>query len=235
MGPWTMALLDLLAIIFGLLVFALFHHVLPTWFPRQRIPEPVAISTPAPQEIVPVPAAEAETPETTPTPQRSGMWGERYAEQFTDGEVIQTENSYQSANLNITLTRYDFNIDDYEQAVYVQDIYVRSIDCFHRCFAEDTYGKAITEGVLSMANRRNAVAAVNGDYYGHNNGGIVICDGVMYRDDFGADIQTLILFRDGTMKGYNKASEFDAQQVMADGAWQSFCARPTREGRRRDC
>ena len=225
---WLLLVIDCVLIGVSLLVFALFDHVIPV--KQAAVPvvqaqaAPTVVPTAAPEQ--PAEGGDAPVQPTEAPAPAVGDFSQRFPGKFTDGEVIQTENSYQSANLNITLTRYDFNIDDYEQAVYVQDIYVRSIDCFHRCFAEDTYGKAITEGVLSMANRRNAVAAVNGDYYGHNNGGIVICDGVMYRDNFGADIQTLILFRDGTMKGYSKASEFDAQQVMADGAWQSFSFGP---------
>ena len=225
---WLLAVIDCVLIGVSLVVFALFDHVIPekqAAVPVAQAVVPTVAPTQAPEQ--PADAAGDALPQPTETPAPMvGDFSQKFADKFTDGEVIQTENSYRSANLNITLTRYDFQVGSYEQAVYVQDIYVRSIDCIHRRFAEDTFGKAITEGVLSMANRSNAVAAVNGDYYGHNNGGIVICDGVMYRDNFGADIQTLVLFRDGTMKGYTKESEFDAQQVMADGAWQSFSFGP---------
>ena len=228
--PWLLLVIDCVLIGVSLLVFALFDHVIPerqAAVPVAQVQvtaQPVAASTEAPGQAADGDVALLQ-PTETPAP-AVGDFSQKFADKFTDGEVIQTENSYQSANLNITLTRYDFTVGDYEQAVYVEDIYVRTIDCFRRRFAEDTFGKAITEGVLSMANRSNAVAAVNGDYYGHNNGGIVICDGVMYRDNFGADIQTLVLFRDGTMKGYTDASQFDARQVMADGAWQSFSFGP---------
>ncbi|MBR1820053.1 MAG: phosphodiester glycosidase family protein [Clostridia bacterium] len=221
-----------------LVVFALFDHVIPVKQQAVAIPQatvlPTATPQPAPVEgdsdSEAAPSADEEAGQIASTEaepmQIAGDFSAKFADKFTDGEVIQTETSYQSANLNITLSHYEFSVGSYEQVAYVQDIYVRSIDCIHRRFAEDTFGKAITEGVLNMANRSNAVAAVNGDYYGHNNGGIVICDGVLYRDSFGADMQTLVLFRDGTMKCYRQASEFNAEQVMADGAWQSFSFGP---------
>lgn len=236
---WQLFLIDFALVGICLLVFALFDHVIPVKQQAVSVvsatmqPEIAALAVPteAPAEA-PAPAGEdgaSAAPEAAATPEPApaiGDFSQKFADKFTSGEVIQTADSYQSANLNITLSRYDFSIGSYEEVAYVQDIYVRSIDCIHRCFAEDTFGKAITESVLEMANRSGAVCAINGDYYGHNNGGIVICDGVLYRDNFGADIQTLVLFRDGTMKCYRSASEFNAQQVMADGAWQSFSFGP---------
>ncbi len=170
--------------------------------------------------------ADASGEDAVPAQPAPGDFSQKFADKFTDGEVIQTETTYQSANLNITLNHYTFSIKDEQQNVYVQDIYIRSIECLRRCFAKDTYGKAIVESVQSMSDRSNAIGAINGDYYGHNNGGIVIMDGVMYRDRFGADIQTAVIFRDGNMKCYDNASMFDAKQVMEDGAWQSFSFGP---------
>lgn len=227
---WLLLLVDCALIGVSLLVFALFDHVIPEKRAAVPVAQPhatvQAAATEAPAQLADADADDA-LPQATEVPApATGDFSQKFAGMFTDGEVIQTENSYRSANLNITLSKYEFNVGSYEETAYVQDIYVRSIDCIHRRFAEDTFGKAITENVLAMANRSNAVAAVNGDYYGHNNGGIVICDGVMYRDNFGADMQTLVLFRDGTMKCYQKASEFDPEQVMAEGAWQSFSFGP---------
>lgn len=237
---WQLFVIDVALIGVCLVVFALFDHVIPV--ANQSVaagPDatPTAVvsaqadpSDEGPGEGAPaqIPANAENTTIQAPVAAESavGDFSRKFADKFTDGDIIQTQTSYQSANLNITLNHYTFDIDGEKQSVFVQDIYVRSIDCIRRCFAKDTYGKAITESVQSMSDRSNAIGAINGDYYGHNNGGIVIMDGVMYRDVFGADIQTAVLFRNGTMKCYNKASQFDAKQVMADGAWQSFSFGP---------
>ena len=218
MGPWTMALLDLLAIIFGLLVFALFHHVLPTWFPRQRIPEPVAISTPAPQEIVPVPAAEAETPETTPKPQRSGMWGERYAEQFTDGEVIQTENSYRSGNVSVTVETVSMDGLVY----HVAEIYVSDLKYLRAALGQDEWGHS--EMPLDQARRHRAVVAISGDHYYARWEGFVIRNGMIYRDNPSEDL--CVLLQDGRMFTYS-AGELDWDTLLEMEPWQVWSFGPS--------
>ena len=201
-------------------------------------PESAPASTPPEDSQLTLPAADeaedesASLPEETAAPATPepvlavGDFSAKFADKFTDGEVIQTDTTYQSANLNITMKTFNFNLGSYKEVLFVQDIYVRNIQCIRRCFAKDTYGKAITESVKSMADRSHAVCAINGDYYGHNNSGIVIRDGVMYRDRFSADMQTIVLFKDGTIRCYQKASQFNAKQVMADGAWQSFSFGP---------
>lgn len=238
LASWKLILIDCALIGVCLVVFALFDHVIPVAQEQAPLvretlaPEiaALAVATELPAQPPMEEAAANALPEAGPTPApaaAAGDFSQKFADKFTGGEVVRTEDSYRSANLNVTLSRYEFSVGKYEQVAYVQDIYIRSIDCIRRCFANDQFGKAITEDVLAMANRRNAVAAVNGDYYGHNNSGIVICDGVCYRDKFSADMETLVLFRDGTMKCYRKASEFDAEKVMADGAWQSFSFGPS--------
>ena len=113
MGVGKMIVLDLLAIAAGLLLFALFHHVLPHYgILRVDEGEPVVLTTLAPQPT-PVPAPtetpeetppEETPPEETPEPVRvySGRWGEKFADKFTDGEDTQTENRHQIANINVS-------------------------------------------------------------------------------------------------------------------------------------
>ena len=153
-----------------------------------------------------------------------GDFSARFADKFTSGEVIKTETSYQSANVNITISTH--RDDENDQTYYIEDIYIRSIECLRTLFADDAFGKAISEDVLSMANRANAVAAINSDYYGYGNGGIVIRNGELYRDKWEDGEEVLVIFRDGTMRVYRDQSELDINQAMADGAWQSFSFGP---------
>jgi exopolysaccharide biosynthesis protein len=74
-----------------------------------------------------------------------------------------------------------------------------------------------------MAVRNEAVCAVNGDYYGIGSVGVVIRNGVIYRDKPDGDV--LVLYRDGTMRIFASA-RFDGTQAMADGAWQAWCFGP---------
>ncbi|MGB4587832.1 MAG: phosphodiester glycosidase family protein [Clostridiaceae bacterium] len=142
-------------------------------------------------------------------------WGEVFTDKFTDGEVIETDTSYQSENVNVSMTKVEENGVTY----FIQDIYIRSIENLKSAFADDTYGKAITDSVLDMAVKNEAVAAINGDYYGVESSGVVIRNGVLYRDDANADV--LVLYKNGTMKAFT-ADEFNADVEMENGAYQAW-------------
>jgi exopolysaccharide biosynthesis protein len=66
---------------------------------------------------------------------------------------------------------------------------------------------------LKIANDHQAVFAVSGDYYGAREQGVVVREGVLYRDVMGDDV--CILRRDGTMNIYQK-SEFNALEMLND-------------------
>ena len=230
MRPALIALIDILVIGVCLIIFALFDHVIPQ--PSRRVvsttPPPASAAPPAPASTVSPDASASPdasvSPEATNAPAAVGDFSARFADKFTSGEVIKTETSYQSANVNITLSMH--RDDENDQTYYIEDIYIRSIECLRTLFADDAFGKAISEDVLSMANRANAVAAINSDYYGYGNGGIVIRNGELYRDKWEDGEEVLVIFRDGTMRVYRDQSELDINQAMADGAWQSFSFGP---------
>jgi exopolysaccharide biosynthesis protein len=142
-------------------------------------------------------------------------WGEVFTDQFTDGEIIESETSYRSGNVNVSMTK----VEESGITYYIQDIYIRSILNLKSAFAEDTYGKAITDSVLDMAVENDAVAAINGDYYGVESSGVVIRNGVLYRENANADV--LVLYDDGTMNAFT-ADEFDADVEMQNGAYQAW-------------
>ena len=238
----VIALIDIALIGIALVIFALFDHVIPSQgvavVDRTYAPVVTAAPTsPAPDQSVAdsgdqaavVTAVPVSTATPAPDPASMGDFSAKFADKFTSGEVIQTENSYQSANVNVTVTRYDTVLADNSPAVYyIQDIYIRTIDCLRSAFANDRYGRAITEGVLSMSQRANAIAAINGDYYAVGTAGIVIRNGVLYRDTFEADEEVLVIYRDGRMKVYhNPASQtLNLEEAMQNGAWQAFSFGP---------
>ena len=248
--------IDILLIGVGLCVFALFHHVLPSIQQanvsqtasssstlhviassgnEQSVSvEPTvaeAVTTTLTDESV-APEASASATQTTATIETSATYTATATatatpaptEQdslFTDGEVISTETTYKSANVSITVTEYDINGVVY----YVQDIYIKNVENLKTAFAQDSYGKGIRDTVLNMATENNAIAAINGDYYGtSSSNGVVIRNGVLYRSNPTGDV--LVMFYDGTMAVYSE-SAFDADEVMAQGAYQAWCFGPS--------
>ncbi len=101
---------------------------------------------------------------------------QKFADKYTD-EVIETENSYSSPDLSITVNE----VNDGNVTYYVADIYVRDITCFQTALASDTYGSGFRDSIAGMAALKGALLAVNGDYYGNTSEGVVIRNGTIYR------------------------------------------------------
>lgn len=138
-----------------------------------------------------------------------------FSDKFTNGEPITNDTSYKGKNINVSLSCIEKDGITY----YVEDIYLRSMSNFKTAFAEDSYGISLTDWVLNMAKDNNAIAAINGDFYGIDENGVVIRNGVLYRSAPAGDV--CVLFKDGTMKVYSK-DEFNGDEVMAQGAWQAW-------------
>ena len=90
-------------------------------------------------------------------------------------------------------------------------------------FAQDAFGTNIVEYTSDIAEDNDAIFAINGDYYGFRDTGIVIRNGVVYRDS-GAR-QGLAIYRDGSMQVYDETTT-TADQLFADGVWNTLSFGP---------
>ena len=250
-------LLDVLCAGLALVVFALFHHVLP----RQQQGLGIVISNPyqtqdaadeaglaLPENAVLIASAgmsdarlsargrqnsggkggaqggkggsaltgdggdAAEEEDATPV-------AEKFADKYTD-TVVTTENSYSSPDISITVTEETAGRVTY----YLADIYVRDITCFQSALARDTYGSGFRASITDMAALNSALLAINGDYYGNTNEGVVIRNGVIYRANR-TDCDVCVLYYDGTMR-VMPGSAFTVEDAIADGAWQAWTFGP---------
>lgn len=226
MPVWQLVAIDVICIGLSLCIFALFHHVLPD-VQQEDLSKGNAVSTSPPAGYrTPTPTlAGGATPPPAVTDSQGNVvdtsgWGASFPDKFTNGDVIKTENSYQSKNVNITVTKVQENGVTY----FVQDIYIRYIECFRTALAKDKFGQGLTDTVLNMATANNAICAMNGDYYGsYPKEGVVIRNGHFYMSN--PDGEVCVLFYNGEMKTYSK-SEFDADTVIAQGAYQAWCFGP---------
>ena len=103
---------------------------------------------------------------------------EKFAERYTE-QVVITENSYSSPDVSITVT--EETTADGRITYYLADIYIRNITSFRSAFAKDTYGSGYRDSIENLAALNNAMIAINGDYYGNTNEGVVIRNGIIYR------------------------------------------------------
>ena len=138
---------------------------------------------------------------------------------------VTTENAgdsstYEDENIKISYTQYESN----GTTIHVADVQLSSVEYLKTAFAQDTYGKNVTESTSDMAEANNAVLAVNGDYYGVQEKGYVIRNGVVYRDKAGTE-DVLCIYGDGSMKIIDP-STVTAQELVEQGVWQAFSFGP---------
>lgn len=106
---------------------------------------------------------------------------------------------------------------------FVADLKLSAGTDLRAAFAKDTFGENITENPSTIAKANNASFALNGDYYGFRSDGIVIRNGVAFRDK-GAR-QGLAILRDGTLALYDETAT-TAAKMLAAGAWQTMSFGP---------
>ena len=127
---------------------------------------------------------------------------------------------YTDENVTIEVKEYTVN----ETKVYVADVTADSTEYIKTAFAEDTYGKNVTDTTSNIAKDNDAVLAINGDYYGARESGYVIRNGVVYRDEAG-DEDVLCIYADGSMKVVDP-STVSADELVESGVWQAFSFGP---------
>ena len=138
--------------------------------------------------------------------------------------AVATDTSYVSDSSNINISTVTTGTGDSTVTYYVADVVLDDATTLRSAFANDSFGENITETTSQIANANNAVFAINGDYYGFRDTGIVIRNGVVFRDE-GAR-QGLAFYRDGTVKVYDETTT-TAEQLLADGVWNTLSFGPS--------
>ncbi|MGT2756758.1 phosphodiester glycosidase family protein [Streptococcus ovuberis] len=139
------------------------------------------------------------------------------------GQITSTDTSYQDDNMSVTIETFRQN----DTTAYVADVTISDPSLLKTALAQDTYGTNITATTSSIAASKNAIFAVNGDYYGANQTGYVIKNGVLYRDTArSTDYEDLVQYTDGTL-GVISEAETTAQALLDSGVVNTFTFGPT--------
>jgi exopolysaccharide biosynthesis protein len=105
---------------------------------------------------------------------------------------------------------------------YVADVVLSSGSDLQAGLSGGEFG-ADAEDTSTMAEASRALFACNGDYYSARDDGVIIRNGVLYRD---VPTRTgLAIYKDGTMKVYDEA-EISAEKLLADGVWNTYSFGP---------
>ena len=126
-----------------------------------------------------------------------------------------TGNSYSDGNISIDIEEYEYC----GTAVYAARVSLSSPEYLKTAFANSAYGKNITAATSDIADAAGAILAINGDYYGVQEKGYVLRNGVLYRSVPAAGREDMVIYGDGSFEIINE-SEVSAEELLAKGAQQ---------------
>lgn len=134
-------------------------------------------------------------------------------------EIISTDQDYQDENVSIHIEEYEYLFT----TIYVADVQVSSIEHLQSVFADNTYGKNITDKTSSIASSADAILAINGDFYGARESGYVLRNGVIYRSS-ASNNEDLLITNDGNFQIIHE-SDTSLESIASD-AYQVYSFGP---------
>lgn len=130
-------------------------------------------------------------------------------------ETVITADSYSDGNISVTISEYTVS----DTTVHVAEVSTGSAAYLKTAFAQDAYGRNITETTSDIADSVSAILAINGDYYGSQEKGYVIRNGILYRSEAKQGQEDLVIYSDGSF-GIINESEITAEELLDAGAVQ---------------
>jgi exopolysaccharide biosynthesis protein len=138
-------------------------------------------------------------------------------------DAVVTASSYTDAGTAITISTVTEGTGSDTVTYYVADVTLSDATMLRSAFAKDQFGENITELTSEIAADNDAIFAINGDYYGFRDTGIVIRNGVVFRDEPARE--GLVFYTDGTVEIYDETTT-SADELLADGAWNTLSFGP---------
>lgn len=134
---------------------------------------------------------------------------------YDNSAITLTDTTYQDDNISIAINEYRHK----DTTIYVADVQLSSADYLQTAFAKGTYGKNVTQKTSEIAETNNAILAINGDYYGTQEKGYVLRNGVLYRNNLDNGQEDLVIYADGSFEIINE-SDISADSLYNNGARQ---------------
>jgi len=190
--------------------------------PIESLPVPSWLSNPTPSDSPSGVTATAPVSGPTQTDAATADpndWRTKFSGMFTDGAVEQTENTYKSKNINITINKEIRDGVPY----FIADIYIAELKYFRTAFAKNPDKMGERELTDKVAKENNAILAINGDHC-VDNAGTVIRNGKLYRKPK-SSFDVLVMNYDGSMQTFSP-DKFDLDKTLAEGVYQVWSFGP---------
>lgn len=199
-------------LVFALIVAAYTVYAALDTFVIVRVLTPDTLPTAtAAAEVTATPEIAAALPEATESPTSTP---EAAAPIISDTE-------YHDAQIDIVLTTMRVE----NTTVYVADVQLADASLLKTALAGNTYARNLTETTSAQAANVNAILAINGDYYGSQERGYVLRNGVLYRSSAQSNAEALVIGADGNFRIVTEG-EVSADTLASEGAWQVFTFGP---------
>lgn len=124
-----------------------------------------------------------------------------------------SKTSYEDGDISVTLTEYR----EEDTSIYVADIVLSSPEYLKTAFAQNSYGKNVTEKTSEIAEQVTAILAINGDYYGAQEKGYVLRNGTLYRSEAEDGQEDLVIYKDGSFEIISE-EDITAEELLEKGA-----------------
>jgi exopolysaccharide biosynthesis protein len=131
--------------------------------------------------------------------------------------------NYQSEEVTISIREVVTGSGSNKVTYFVADVQLADATQLQNAFANNSFGRNIIDYTSTIAEQNNAIFAINGDYYGFRTDGIVIRNGVIYREVPAR--MGLAFYKDGTMKIYDE-TQTSAQALLDAGVWNTLSFGP---------
>ena len=129
-----------------------------------------------------------------------------------------TDSSYTGANGTVKVEQIATGSGDDTVTYYVATVKLTDATALKSAFANNQFGRNITQKTSTIASNNNAIFAINGDYYGFRSSGIVIRNG--------GTRAGLAFYRDGSVKIYDETST-NGQKLVKQGVWNTLSFGPS--------
>ena len=137
-------------------------------------------------------------------------------------EPVITDMSYFDENIDLTIEKFD------EKGVvfFVADLKISDAKYLRTAPARGVFGKNITEKTSVMAEENNALFAINGDYYGFSDRGVIMRNGQLLRTNPRKSRCGLVIDKNGNLLIIDER-ELTKDKLEAIDAVQCFSFGPT--------
>lgn len=131
--------------------------------------------------------------------------------------------NYKSSSISVHIDKVETGSGKDKVTYFVADVKLSNNTNLLSAFAKNEFGRNIVETTSKIASDNNAIFAINGDYYGFRNDGVIIRNGVLYRDV--PVREAAAFYKNGTMKTFDE-TQVTQQTLLKDGVQNTLSFGP---------